>query len=227
MAFQKLMAQNGQEKEKKNYKLNRFDAVQNKRKEIVFNFRNVNFIAHYQNPSLNAKIKALEEKKDYVNLLPALEEYVGNFGIQNFYKNTDYLWRLGQLYELLKQEEKAKAMYRLVLKHTREGHDLIKKRYDTLSVNDKDYFVPLTYYYELVEFRKSVDTLRPPQSVLLNMGSEVNSKFEDYGPAMHPTDNLLLFTSQRNVDGGTGKKDEDIYFTRNYDGFWEIGRAHV
>ncbi|MBC7391107.1 MAG: OmpA family protein [Opitutaceae bacterium] len=221
IASNNLMAQSGQDEDKKNYKLNRFDAVQNKRKEIVYNFRNVNFIANYQNPSLISKIKALEGKKDYVNLLPALEEYVGNFGIQNFYKNTDYLWHLGQLYELLKQDEKAKAMYRLVLKHTREGHDLIKKRYDTLSVNDKDYFVPLKYYYELVEYRKSVDTLRPPQSVLLNMGSEVNSKFEDYGPAMHPTDNLLLFTSQRNVNGGTGKKDEDIYFTRNYDGFWD------
>lgn len=207
--------------EKRNWKLNKFDGVHNKRNELIFTFKNLNRVNFYQNPSLLAKIKTLEQQKDYVNLQTALEEFVGNFGIQNFYKNTTYLWKLGQLYALNKQEDKAKAMFRLVLKHQRNGVEEIKKHYDSLTVNEKDYFVPLKYYYELVEFRKSIDTLRPPQSVLLNMGSEVNSKFEDYGPTMHPTDHLLLFTSQRNVDGGTGKKDEDIYFTRNFDGFWD------
>lgn len=207
--------------ENKNYKLSKFEGTKNKREQLIFTFKNVNKVAFYQNPSLLAKIKTFEHQKQYDNLLPALEEYVGNFGIQNFYKNTDLLWRLGQLYEYYKIEPKAKAMYRLVLKHHRSSIEQIRKRYDTLSTNDRDYFVPLKYYYELVEYRKTVDTLRPPQSVLLNMGSEVNSKFEDYGPAMHPKDNILLFTSQRNVNGGTGKKDEDIYFTRNYDGFWD------
>lgn len=207
--------------EKKNWKLNKFEGVQNNRNEIVFTFKNLNKVSNYQNPSLVAKIKLLEQQKDYVNLLPVLEEYVGNFGIQNFIKNTSYLWKLGQLYEHLKQEQKAKAMYRLVLKHHREAVEMIRKHYDTLITNERDYFVPLKYYYELVEYRKSVDTLRPPQSVLLNMGSEVNSQAEDYGPMMHPTANLLLFTSQRRVDGGNGKKDEDIYFTRNFDGFWD------
>ena len=154
-------------------------------------------------------------------MLPALEEYVGNFGIQNFYKNTTLLWKLGQLYEYMGQEDKAKAMYRLVLKHHRESIDMIKKHYDSVTTNEREYYVPLKYYYELVQYRKAIDTLRPPQSVLLNMGSEVNSKHEDYGPAMHPNDNILLFTSQRNVQGQTGKKDEDIYITRNYDGFWD------
>jgi len=207
--------------EEKNWKTTHFSGVKNKHNEVVFSFKNVNNVANYQNPALMARIRALEQKKDYENLLPALEEYVGNFGIQNFYKNTTYLWKLGQLYERFHMEPQAKAMYRLVLKHHRESIVEIKKHYDTITVNERDSYVPLKYYYELVEYRRSVDTLRPPQSVLLNMGSEVNSKFEDYGPAMHPKDNLLLFTSQRNVDGNSGKKDEDIYYTKNYDGFWD------
>jgi outer membrane protein OmpA-like peptidoglycan-associated protein/tetratricopeptide (TPR) repeat protein len=203
------------------YKLTKFNGVENKRNEIVFVFKNINKLAFYQNPTLLARIKTLEGQKDYANLLPALEEYVGNFGIQNFHKNTSMLWKLGQLYEMLGQADKAKGMYRLVLKHHRESIEMIKKHYDSITINERDSYVPLKYYYELVQYRKAIDTLRPPKSVLLNMGSEVNSKYEDYGPAMHPKDNLLLFTSQRNVNGKSGKKDEDIYFTRNYDGFWD------
>ena len=214
-----LFAQN--DIESKSWKTTGFVANYNKHHDIVFRFKNINIISLFQNPALLSKIKTLEQKKDYANLLPALEEYVGNFGIQNFYKNTSYLWKLGQLYERNKLQAHAKAMYRLVLKHSRENTEGIRKYYDTITVNERQNYVPLKYYYELVEYRKSVDTLRPPQSVLLNMGSEVNSKFEDYAPAMHPKDNLLLFTSQRNVNGGTGKKDEDIYYTRNYDGFWD------
>jgi outer membrane protein OmpA-like peptidoglycan-associated protein len=209
------------EEEKHNFKLSKFEGVQNKHKQIVYSFPNINKVNFYQNPTLLAKIRVLESKKDYVNLLPALEEYVGNFGIQNFYKNTTMLWKLGQLYEYLGQTERATAMYRLVLKHHRESIDKIKKHYDSVTTNEKDYYVPLKYYYELVQYRKAIDTLRPPQSVLLNMGSEVNSPYEDYAPTMHPKETILLFTSQRNVQGLTGKKDEDIYITRNYDGFWD------
>ena len=219
MAVGHVFAQ--KEEEDFHFKLSKFQAVENKKKEVVFSFPNINRVSYYQNPGLMAKIRSYESKKDYVNLLPVLEEYVGNFGIQNFYKNTTLLWKLGQLYEYVGQTEKSKAMYRLVLKHHREAVDMIKKHYDSVTTNERDYFVPLKYYYELVKYRKSVDTLRPPQSVLLNMGSEVNSKYEDYGPAMHPKDNILLFTSQRNVQGLTGKKDEDIYITRNFDGFWD------
>ena len=47
-------------------------------------------------------------------------------------------------------------------------------------------------YYELVAYRKEIDTLRPPQGVLLNMGEMINSDKEDYGPTIGNVDNILL-----------------------------------
>jgi hypothetical protein len=88
----------------------------------------------------------------------------------------------GKLVELLDDIEKAKYLYRLVLKHHRGDVKKVELYYDSLSKYDTDYFVPIEYYYELVEYRKSIDTLRPPVGVLLNMGYEVNSQQADYGP---------------------------------------------
>jgi hypothetical protein len=105
---------------------------------------------------------------------------VKNFGVQNFYRDTHLLWRLAKLVELLDDIEKAKYLYRLVLKHHRGDIKRVELYYDSLSKYDTDYFVPIEYYYELVEYRKSIDTLQPPVGVLLNMGYEVNSSQADY-----------------------------------------------
>ena len=77
----------------------------------------------------------------------------------------------------------AKSTYRLILKH-HPNHDQQDIRqffkawghYDTLTTLEKDYYVPLNYYYELVEYRKAVDTLHPPKSVFLNMGDNINKR---------------------------------------------------
>ena len=63
-------------------------------------------------------------------------------------------------------------------------------------------YVPIEYYYELVDYRKEVDTLRPPRGVLLNMGTYVNSGSADYGPALNENSDLLIFTSKRNMPLG-------------------------
>jgi hypothetical protein len=192
--------------------------------ELVLEFPNLNKLAFYQNSSkLNAILK-LEKKQNWAKVLPLLEEYVGNFGIDNFYRDTKLLWRLGQLYDKLGQREKAIAYYRLVLKHHRTDIKRVQLYYDSLEQKKQDLYVPLKQYYEIVEYRKSVATYKPPRGVYTNMGDAINSKAEDYGPAVHTDSALFIYTSRRKATKATGT-DEDLYFSKNENGFWHEGKS--
>ena len=92
---------------------------------------------------------------------------------------------------------------------------MVQQELDTITKNQKDYYVPLKDYYDLVAYRKEVDTLRPPQGVLLKMADWVNSDKADYGPTIGNLDSILLFTSKRNshVQAIARSYDEDLFFT--------------
>jgi len=190
----------------------------------LFDFPNVNVIPYYQNKSELRRIESLDRRKEWKELYPVLRNYVRNFGIENFYKDTYWIWRLAKLTEAFGNHDEAILLYRLVLKHHREDIDITKVelQYDSLVANNKDYYVPLEYYYELVEFRKEIDTLRPPRGIMLNMGKEVNSESADYAPSLNNSDNTLIFTSRRKVlnPGLNDQPNEDLYFSVNDDGYW-------
>ncbi|WP_240337048.1 OmpA family protein [Rufibacter psychrotolerans] len=191
---------------------------------IVLEFPNINRVPFYYNRAKYQSILKLEKKKAWDKVLPLLAEYVGNFGIENFYKDTKLLWRLGQLYERLGQKDRAIAYYRLVLKHHRTDIRQVQQYYDSLEQKNKDLYVPLNYYYELVEYRKSVATFKPPRGIYTNMGDAINSKAEDYGPAVHSDEELFIYTSRRKGVKGKGT-DEDLYFSRFEGGFWQEGQS--
>ncbi len=187
-------------------------------------FPNINKIPFYFNEAELKNINSLEKKKDLIGLQVALDRYVRNFGIQNFSRNTEMIWKLGQLCELHGDKEKALYLYRIALKHHKpKQNDQITKHYDSLVV--KDQFVPLEYYYDLVEYRRSIDTLIPPQNVFLNMGELVNDrKYPDYGPTMNVQGNMLIFTKRKKELTATKlayRENEELYYTINYDGFWD------
>lgn len=193
---------------------------------VNLQFKNINKINYYKDQSKFEEIKSLDKHQQWEELYPKLKEYVSNFGIKNFNKDTYWLWRLAKLTELFGNMEEAKSLYKLSIKHS--GKDLnaksIELYYDSLSENEVDYYVPIEYYYELVEFRRDVDTLRPPRGILLNMGDVVNSRFEDYGPTIGKDKNVLYFTSKRNkkekpIDDS---ENEDLFYSINYDGYWDI-----
>ncbi len=193
-----------------------------------FEFKNLNRIPYYQNSRQLDQIERYLKKQEWEKAYPLLTEYVKSFGIQNFYRDTHLLWQLAKIVEKLDDIEKAKFLYRLVLKHHRGDLQKISNYYDSLAMYDKDYFVPLEYYYELVEYRKSIDTLRPPVGVLLNMGDDVNSGEADYGPTLGGDNATMLFTSKRNVkrSGVNGYvHNEDIYYSRKVDDYWEPSQS--
>ena len=201
-----------------------YASVTAQRLGIQIIFPNINKIPFYYNEEELKTIKTLEKNKKLIELQIALENYVSNFGIQNFSRNTEMIWNLGQLCEVNGQLEKALYMYRIALKHHKpKQNDVIINRYDSLVV--KEEFVPLEYYYDLVEYRRSIDTLIPPKNVFLNMGELVNDrKFPDYGPTMNVQGNMLIFTKRKKELTATKlayRENEELYYTINYDGFWD------
>ncbi len=194
-----------------------------KHPETAYKFHNLGKINYYRNEAELKEIRKFEESKNFEELLPALQNYILNFGAGNFNKDTDLLWKLAQLHEFRGNKEEAIFFYKIVLKHERifSLEARVRKHYDTLNINNEDSWVPLKHYYELVEYRKAIDTLRPPVGVFINMGDNVNSRFDDYGPAMHVNGKYLIFTRRVPIEKSFDPKlSEDLYFTQNDDGFW-------
>jgi outer membrane protein OmpA-like peptidoglycan-associated protein len=187
----------------------------------IFNFPNVNKIRLYQNETKLQKIRNLDTPGQEKLMYEALKEYVGNFGIENFSKNAAMIWRLAKLSETYGAPGESLLLYKLVIKHHQQGLDIqnIYKRYEMLDPDKKENYVPLDFYYKLVEYRKDIDTLRPPQSILINMGGFINSDKEDYGPTVGNVDDLILFTSKRN-EKYDGTYNEDLFFSLKAENYW-------
>lgn len=190
----------------------------------IFSFPNINVVKRYHDAAKIAQIRALAAAGDYESEYADLKNYVRNFGVENFSHDTQLLWDLARLSQKLGPPGEAVLLYKLVLKHHKATLDekQVRKEYDTLTRNEKDLYVPLQQYYELVAYRKEIDTLQPPQGVLLNMGYGVNSEKEDYGPTIGNIDNILLFTSKRNSIIDPFKKiyNEDLFYAVKTDSVW-------
>ena len=128
------------------------------------------------------------------------------------------IWRLAKLTELYGNMDDAKMLYRLALKHYHNDIDLKKLEiyYDSISEKDLSKYVPIEYYYDLIEYRRQVDSIKPPRGWRINMGHTINSEYSDYGPALSADNKTLVFTSKRNVvrRGLDMASNEDVYFSR-------------
>lgn len=190
----------------------------------IFTFPNVNKIPYYKDEKKRTYILQLELSYAEHEQYRALKKYVANFGIENFSKDTHMLWQLAKLSGKLGPAGENILLYKLVLKHHREdiNDKDVHNEYDTLTSNQKDNYVPLKQYYDLVEYRKEIDTLRPPQGVLINMGQSVNSPKADYAPTIGNVDSILLFSSKRNSHSVSFEQtsDEDLFFSIKEMGLW-------
>ena len=194
----------------------------------IFSFPNINTSPYYYDARKFRNLQELKRsgpEKDYYEIL---KNYVGAFGIQNFHENTAMIWELAKLSAKVGPPGEAVLLYKLVLKHHRQGLNIedVFREYDSLERDKIRYYVPLDYYYQLVAYRREIDTLRPPHSVLVNMGDNLNSLKEDYGPTIGNVDNLLLFTSKRKKhDLDNRQYDEDLFYSERIDSIWMPAKA--
>jgi outer membrane protein OmpA-like peptidoglycan-associated protein len=219
-----LMAQKPKKKFKKGGVIQLEDSLTSYSQSDIFLFPNLSTTRYYKNDEKLQRIKQLAAVGAYEEEYTELKAFVKNFGPDNFSRDAQLIWDLARLSQKMGPPGEAVLLYKLVLKHlpqTLDGKE-VKSEFDTLTQNEKDLYVPLKEYYELVAYRKEIDTLRPPQGVLLNMGDAINSDKEDYGPTIGNVDNVLLFTSKRNVNADPMNKsyNEDLFFTLKSDTTW-------
>ncbi|MFM7859142.1 MAG: OmpA family protein [Flammeovirgaceae bacterium] len=187
----------------------------------IFLFPNINKIKLYADAGKLKQIRQAEKKRNEQEMYRLLLAYVKNFGIENFYKNIPMLWKLAKLSEKFGHKGEAVLLYKLILKHHQQGINIkeLHARYNALETDKRENYVDLNFYYKLVDYRKEIDTLRPPHSVLVRMDDIINSGKEDYGPTMGNADHMLLFTSKRN-EHEQRAYNEDLFYTLKVDDAW-------
>jgi outer membrane protein OmpA-like peptidoglycan-associated protein len=187
----------------------------------IFTFPNINKIKLYADAGKLKQIQQAEKKHNEQEMYRLLLAYIKNFGIENFSKNIPMLWKLAPLSEKFGRKGEAVLLYKLILKHHQQGINIkeLYTRYNALETDKKENYVDLNFYYKLVDYRKEIDTLRPPHSVLIRMDDIINSGKEDYGPTMGNADHMLLFTSKRN-EHEQRAYNEDLFYTLKVDDAW-------
>jgi outer membrane protein OmpA-like peptidoglycan-associated protein len=221
-------AQKSKRKRDKKKKKAQTEAFEPSQIDKIFAFENINKTQYYHDQKAFSSITKKQNARDWQGLYMELGEYIAKFGIQNFYRDTHLIWRYAKLTELFGDMEEAKKLYRLVLKHHREDIDLkqLEIYYDSISNNELNKYVPIDYYYELIDYRRNIDTIRPPRGWKINMGHFINSERSDYGPSLTRDDQNIVFTSMRNLipDGLDSRENEDIFFsTKQYD-IWDYAK---
>jgi outer membrane protein OmpA-like peptidoglycan-associated protein len=224
LACPSVCAQKAKTKFRKGGSIQLHDSLTTYSQSDIFNFPNLHKVTYYHDEKKLHFIKQLAAAGDESQRYSELKAYVQNFGIQNFFRDTRLLLDFANLSQKRGPAGEAVLLYKLILKHHPREMDItnIKSKYDTLTKHEKDLYVPLEQYYEMVAYRKEIDTLRPPHGILLNMGYGVNSEKEDYGPTIGNIDNVLLFTSKRNsiIEPHRKTYNEDLFYTIKTDSVW-------
>ncbi len=121
---------------------------------------------------------------------------------------------LGQAYHLDYQFEKALTTYELLKKQ------IPAKRKDALDKIDREIF----YCKNAIELKKN-----PVEFKISNLGPLINTEFDEHSPVISLTEDLLLFTSNRETEESlklaTGLSDENVYFSLWREGRWITSRA--
>lgn len=191
-------------------------------------FPNLNKVYRFEERDYQRRIRKAEENDDIIALDSLLTNFIGQWGVGNFKADVRYIWKAGQVKELLGDSLAAGLYYELGLKNQRPWEEQVKLHYDSLKARLNVEWVDLQFYYKILEARRVIDPLVPPKGVMLNMGPKINSDRPDYAPFMHPSDSVLIFTSRRNeeivIDPADMKKNEDLYFCEKgfIEGVWSF-----
>ena len=204
-------------------------------------------IAQSNNPILMAKARHEFLKGNYWG---ALDEYRKLY--EENKDNPKLIFRMGQCHSQLKNykialsffeeaetldNEVDKELYYYLGKtyHSLEKLDLAIDNYKAFKKKISD---GQEEYYEVNKRIKQCEYARelmqnPLNVEITNLGTGINSRFDDYAPSISADGDYLVFTSRRatmlkgDVDyKGDFKYFEDIYFSlRNDDGSWETSES--
>jgi len=186
------------------------------------NYQNIGHTPYFEDKGTRKQIDKALSKGEIFEAEELLDNYIKNFGIANFRQDSDLLWKAAEVKEALEDTMMALYYYGLLYKHNPMGMSMAKIAADSLMEPTKVEWIPIDKYHELATLRSKIDTLRPPR-VLTSMGGQINTEHPEYAPYTHASDQVMIFTSRREVRDLTDplmRKDEDLYITYSnyYDG---------
>ncbi|MCS7162000.1 MAG: OmpA family protein [Bacteroidia bacterium] len=166
------------------------------------------------------QIKKAEEAEDLFLIDSLLREYITHYNVYNFQDtlSLQLLWRWAQIREYLGDSALSVYLYGLCLRNMHLAPSQIRLAYRRLQERWRSEWVPLEYYRKIVRLRQKIDTLAPPKGVLLTLGPHINSPYPDYAPYMHPSGQVLIFTSRRDElfvgPDPDQQRNEDLYYSQ-------------
>ncbi len=145
-----------------------------------------------------------------------LEEYIRNFGIENFRMDSKYLSLAASLKEHQSDTSMALYYYSLLYKHHPQGLTMAKMARDSLLEPYHVEWISVDKYLDLANVLSKIDTqLRPPR-IVESMGAQINSEHPEYAPYTHASDQILIFTSRREIKDLADPfmhKNEDLFIS--------------
>jgi outer membrane protein OmpA-like peptidoglycan-associated protein len=171
--------------------------------KIAYNYNSENPALNYKMGVCYLVLRDNEKAIEAFNKALSSEELVA----------TDIFYLLGRAYHLNYQFEEATEYYRKCLEV-----DILNELEETKK--------EINVYIR--QCQSGIELMNNPVRVNVNnMGPNINSKYDDYGPVIHPNDSILYFTSRRKNE----KNDErwevdnrfysDIYKSELKDGKWQ------
>ncbi|MCS7189666.1 MAG: OmpA family protein [Bacteroidia bacterium] len=174
----------------------------------------------YRNSRIEKAIAKAEKEEDLRAIDSLLGLYISQFSVYNFQDtfSLQLLWRWAQIREYLKDTLLSSYLYGLCIRNMHTPPSDIRLAYRRLQERWRSEWVPLEYYRKIARLRQKIDTLAPPRGVLLSLGPHINSPYPDYAPYMHPSGQVLLFTSRREkvltaLDPDQ-LRNEDLYYSQ-------------
>lgn len=104
--------------------------------------------------------------------------------------------------------------------------DNYKAYYSSFSVKELEYIdVNIDKYIKECKYGKELVN-NPVRVIINNLGSRVNSEYDDYNPVLHPSQDLLYFTSRRETEKNKrldidNKFIENIFFSDQAGELWK------
>ncbi|NOQ24602.1 MAG: OmpA family protein [Bacteroidales bacterium] len=90
-----------------------------------------------------------------------------------------------------------------------------KAYYSSFSVKELEkYNISVDKYIKECKYGQELVN-NPARVIINNLGERVNSEFDDYNPVLHPTLDLLYFTSRRSIDKKDKRLDADNKYMEN------------
>ena len=191
----------------------------------IFDFPELESRPYYRDDRKLSRISDHYQREEFEQAYRLLRAYVNKFAISNFRLDTELLIDLARLSDRFGPDGEALMLWKIIKKHQPSIVDsiMVARAYDSLERDKVRYYVPVSGYASVAALRREIDTMKVAPGTLLNMGDLVNSRFADYAPTMGNVDNLLLFTSKRNLHSTdfNAPADEDLFISRRVDGSWE------